>query len=96
MWIKLYWFEIHDKLAISVNWAKRDFFKKWDKVLVTKVDYLPLLRLGCKLINETEVEYNDVFKKGSSKKVETVEETDKPVVETTVETEVETVEETKA
>lgn len=71
--IKLYWFEFVSNVAVSLQWQKRQTFKKWQKVLVTKEDRVQLYRLWAKLINETEVSYHDIFKKKVETKKKAVE-----------------------
>ncbi len=73
--VKLYGFECQSRIAVGIAGRKREVYEVGDKVLVTASDKLTLLRLGFKLVDETEVSYTDVFKtKAKAKKEETQEE----------------------
>lgn len=58
--VQLYALEFTSNLAVPINGRKRQDFKKGDRVLVTRDEYLSLLRLGCTLIGDVEVSYDDV------------------------------------
>lgn len=60
--VQLYALEFNSNLAVPINGRKRQEFKKGDKVLVTRDEYLSLLRLGCTLLGDVEVQYDDVKK----------------------------------
>jgi len=59
--IKVYLIEITRNIAISLDWKKRQSFRKWDKVLVGRDDRIAVLRLWGKLLWEKDLEYKDVF-----------------------------------
>lgn len=73
--VKLYGFECQNKIAVAIWGWKREVYEKWDIVLVTSADKLVLMRLGFKLIDETEVWYTDVFKAKTKTKKEAKAET---------------------
>lgn len=105
--IKLFAMECNSNVAVAINGRKRENFEAGAKVLVTRDEYLTLLRLGFKLLGEAEVTYDDIAKlvvspeskvvetqkaQKASKKAEKAAEKVEEVVET-AETAVETSEE---
>lgn len=58
--IKLFAMEARSNVAVAINGRKRENFAEGDKVLVTRDEYLTLLRLGFKLVGEAEVSYDDI------------------------------------
>lgn len=60
--IKLFALEATSNLAVAINGGKRENFEEGDKVLVTRDEYLPLLRLGFIFLGEVDVSYSDVSK----------------------------------
>lgn len=76
--IKIYGFEAQEKVAVAVNWRKRENFKKGDTLIVTESERLQLLRLGFKELEEKELRFSDVFsKKKSTNKNKAQEEAEK-------------------
>ncbi len=78
--IKLFLVKFNSNLAFGIGGWKRENYKKGDKVVVLKDDMLKLLRLGCDVMDETEVtaKTKNLFT-GKKSEVKEVEET--PVVE---------------
>lgn len=66
--------EFTSNVAVAINGNKRENFEAGDKVIVSRGEYLSLLRLGATLISEKELTYSDVFKKA--------EKVEKPTKET--------------
>lgn len=60
--IKLFAMEATSNIAVAINGRKREDFEEGDKVLVTRDEYLSLLRLGFKFVGEAEVNYSDIAK----------------------------------
>jgi hypothetical protein len=60
--IKLFAMEATSNIAVAINGRKREDFGEGDKVLVTRDEYLSLLRLGFKFVGEAEVTYKDIAK----------------------------------
>jgi hypothetical protein len=61
--VKVYAMEFNSNLAVGINGNKRANFETGDIVVVTRDEYISLLKLGCSLVGEKEVTYDDV--KGS-------------------------------
>lgn len=78
--ITLYAFEFQSNVAVSLQWKKRQTFKKWQKIIASKEDKTTLLRLGAKLINEKEVSYKDVFTKKKTENKDKNAQKNKPAV----------------
>lgn len=56
--------KFESNLAVSIDWAKRQAFKKWSKVIVWKNDVLMLMRLGCTVVAKKELDvkqHKDIF-----------------------------------
>ena len=66
--MRLYGFEVQSKIALSVNGKKREAYDKWDTIVVGESERLTMLRLGLKLLDEKDVQFEDVFGKKKSKK----------------------------
>lgn len=73
--VKLFWLEFTQNIKYGIGKGQREVFKSGDRVIVTAEDKIPLLRHGCKLIAEKDVEFDDVFTKADIKKQA---EADKP------------------
>lgn len=64
-------------------------YKTGDRVIVTTEDKIPLLRHGCKILAEKDVDFDDVFSKADLKKAQEPEApAHTPEPETPAETEV--------
>lgn len=61
--MKIYAMEFTSNVAVAINGNKRQNFEAGDKVIVSRSEYLSLLRLGATLISEKKLAYSDVFKK---------------------------------
>ena len=51
--------KFESNLAVSIAWAKRENFKKWDKVIVSESEMLMLMRLWCKVLWKFEINYKE-------------------------------------
>jgi hypothetical protein len=58
--MKVYALEFTRSVATSIGGEKRKGYVEGDKVVVSRNDYLPLIRLGCTLIAEQDISYDDV------------------------------------
>ena len=54
--IKIALIQFESNLAVSIDGNKRQDFRKWNKVIVSKSDILPLLRLWCTKLWEIELD----------------------------------------
>jgi hypothetical protein len=57
--LKLFAIEFKSNLAVSIDGNKRANFKAGEKVVVSKDDFLTLIRLGCKSVGEHFITYDD-------------------------------------
>jgi hypothetical protein len=58
--MKVYALEFTRDVAVSIGGEKRRGYVEGEKVVVSRNDYLPLIRLGCTLIAEQDISYSDV------------------------------------
>lgn len=85
--VKLFWLEFTQNIAYWIGKGPRVHYKTGDRVIVTNEDKIPLLRHGCKLLAEKDVDFDDVFSKADLKKAKEPE-APAPEPETPAETEV--------
>ena len=57
--VKFALIKFESNLAVSIAWAKRENFKKWDKIIVSESEMLMLMRLWCKVLWKSEINYKE-------------------------------------
>ena len=57
--VKIALIKFESNIAVSIAWAKRENFKKWDKILVSENEMIMLMRLWCKVLWKFELDYKE-------------------------------------
>lgn len=59
--VKIALVKFESNLAVSLNWWtwKREVYKKWDKIIVNASDIIMLMRLGCKILKQREINFKE-------------------------------------